>query len=119
MPRNGFCSYDVPLSFVDSTAELLEKAEQRLFPAHRDRGPHSRSLSRASFVNQGTMYRKYKKVMICEGGGGDDGRKRRVYRATDEEVKKTVEEVSHEILSVAKYLDGVKELRKAQLRRRP
>lgn len=106
VPGNGYCRADVPLSFVDSTVELLEKSEPRAFPPFVG-AVRPLVVSKQNYFRQGKMYGKLKKVMIGVGAGGEE----RVFRATDAEIFRTVVEVADGRLSLEEYIAEVKRIR--------
>lgn len=106
MPSNGYCRADVPLSFVDSTLELLEKSEQRAFPPFVG-AVRPLAVSKQNYFRQGKMYGKLKKVMIGVGDRGEE----RVFRATDSEICRTVLEIADGKLSLEEYVAEVKRIR--------
>ena len=114
VPDNGYCEDDVPLTFVDSTAELLEKSQPRRFPAFVGASSPPKA-SKSKYARLEGMYQRWKKVMVRGKSTGDVGKEEvAIFRATDEEVHAAVEEVAEGTLSLEGYLAEVKRIRNRQ-----
>lgn len=109
---SGYCTDEGPLTIVDSTVDLLERAIPRPFPLYiGSSNSFKGSPPKVSFQKQATMYCKLKKVLIRLGEKEEEIA---VYRATDKEVEKEVNEVSRKKMTVEEYILGVKRLRAGQ-----